>query len=42
MQAYLTKFVIARISGSFLYGLALEKKTKQVRTGIDIKQMSTN
>lgn len=28
IHAYLTKFVIARISGSFLYGLALGKKKK--------------
>ena len=26
IHAYLTKFVIARISGSFLYGLAFGKK----------------
>lgn len=28
MHAYLTKFVIARISGSFLYGLALRGKKR--------------
>lgn len=27
MDTYLTRFVIARISGSFLYGLAFERKT---------------